>query len=78
MGKGWGIHLVEDFWHTRNLLHYEAFHYHKYDLWCRLGTERRRRGAFGDAAYICALSTFRIGCCIAYLEYVNILKNETQ
>jgi hypothetical protein len=70
VGIGWGIHLVEGFLAYKIWSFFTSF-FVVVSLIFGIAWAARKgdvQGAFGIAAYISALSTMIIGCCIAYLE----------
>lgn len=70
VGIGWGIHLVEDFLAYKIWSFFTSFFVVVSLIFGIVWAARKGdvQGAFGVAAYISALSTMIIGCCIAYLE----------
>jgi len=67
---GWGIHLVEGFLAYKVWTLFTNMFVIISLIFAVTWAVKRGdiQGAFGVAAYICALATLFIGCCVAYLE----------
>lgn len=70
VGIGWGVHLVEGFLAYKVWTLFTGVFVLSSVVFAIVWTVQKGdiQGAFGVAAYACALSTLVIGCSIAYLE----------
>jgi hypothetical protein len=70
IGVGWGIHLVEGFLAYKIWTLFTSLFVLVSLIFAVTWAVRKGdvQGAFGVAAYVCALATLVIGCFVAYLE----------
>lgn len=70
VGVGWGVHLVEGFLAYKVWTLFTAVFVLVSLVFAIVWATRKGdvQGAFGIAAYVCALATLVIGCGMAYLE----------